>query len=451
MKRRINKLTAIMLTLIMIITLAACGKDKATEEKSAAETTAETTVSDKQKEQATEHKAESAEADKQDAGDVLKKKETVTLKNVMEEPPTEFEVVIGYPKNSKIIVEEGVYESYTTLRNEREKYELEIYLSIDSTTYDDNQEYAKEEPMYEELNFSGFECYGYQFSDSTYEVNMYLDYYEYEDVYLTVDISSCSEDSDDWENFYELYQHPEVQDILNSVVYTPIGEGRPDPEESDGGFVFESSGDSDYADENEFEWWNGEWYGWWCIQEGTGTYEQFNDIAWDAYADITADSDGTGTITLWDTETSREQPLVVCDLMFGAGYGDHGSMMSDNGTFFETDSWLPNVIDVVPDPIETYEWSVDPADCTVSHFEDMLEIVGYYIDPDDYENSMKYYIYLRPWGTEWEDVRSGDTSGCLYSNMMPVLYDDWYVPLMDQGVEQMPSSMAEGNTIIGVN
>ena len=41
---------------------------------------------------------------------------------------------------------------------------------------------------------------------------------------------------------------------------------------------------------------------------------------------------------------------------------------------------------------------------------------------------------------EWEDVRTGDTSGCLYRNMLPPDYDSWYAPLLAQGPADMPDS-----------
>lgn len=53
---------------------------------------------------------------------------------------------------------------------------------------------------------------------------------------------------------------------------------------------------------------------------------------------------------------------------------------------------------------------------------------------------VRFRLYLRPWGMEWEDVRTGDTSGCLYRNMLPPDYDSWYAPLLAQGPADMPDS-----------
>ena len=188
--------------------------------------------------------------------------------------------------------------------------------------------------------------------------------------------------------------------------------------------------------------WDGQWYGWWCIQDGTGAYEKFNSIAWDAYAEIEDYADGTGYITLWDTETTKDAPLVRGYVNFD----EDNVLTTEYCTFYDSGSWLPDVVDVVP--MDFYDWSVDPANSSVSQFDHMVEISGYYADPENAENTMFYYIYLRPWGMHWEDVRGGDTSGCLYSDMMPVLYDDWYLPLWHMGVETLPASIGDGFALI---
>ena len=87
-------------------------------------------------------------------------------------------------------------------------------------------------------------------------------------------------------------------------------------------------------------------------------------------------------------------------------------------------------------------------DSTVSHFENMLEITGHYESPENPSDSFDYYIYLRPWGTTWDDVRNGDTSGCLYKDMMPLYHDNWYISLLNLGYERPVSTFQEGIDII---
>lgn len=193
---------------------------------------------------------------------------------------------------------------------------------------------------------------------------------------------------------------------------------------------------------NEDSFWNGQWYGWWCVKYASGDYETFDSIAWDIYAVIEDYGDGSGYITLWDTETTRARPLVRGDVNFDP----FGVMTSGSCTFYDGGEWLPNVVTVQPK--EIYDWYVDPESSSVSHFENMIEIEGFYEDPNNDDNYFTYYMYLRPWGTRWDDVAAGDTSGCIYSDMMPVIYDDWYLPLLELGVEELPNSIAEGFALI---
>ena len=51
-----------------------------------------------------------------------------------------------------------------------------------------------------------------------------------------------------------------------------------------------------------------------------------------------------------------------------------------------------------------------------------------YVDPENEENGAYIYFVLRPWGMDWEDVRNADTADMLYADMMPVEYEDWYLP-----------------------
>lgn len=207
--------------------------------------------------------------------------------------------------------------------------------------------------------------------------------------------------------------------------------------------------DDPYAEDDPAmaaDFWAGQWYGWWCIKDATGDYEIFNDIAWDLYAEIEDYGDGTGYLTMWDTETSREVPLVRGYLNFEEGFGSEPALVSDYCTFFDGGEWLPEAVTV--HYMDFDNWYVDPAVSTVSQFENMIEIVNYYEDPENSENYFAYYMYLRPWGMEWGDVAEGDTSGCIYSDMMPILYGDWYLPLLDMGVDTLPGSLAEGFEII---
>lgn len=196
-----------------------------------------------------------------------------------------------------------------------------------------------------------------------------------------------------------------------------------------------------------YDWWEGAWYGWWCIRNGTGSYAPATGIAWDAYAEIKVSNDNSGVITIWDTGIDREDALIRAYADFGPGSTSRGAVVTQRVVFFPRGYWN-NGMEAVTMEDSTQGWTIDPADSTVSHFENMLEITGHYQNPDDAADSFDYFIYLRPWGTLWEDVRSGDTSGCLYSDMMPLYHDNWYLSLLNLGYNAPPPSFEEGITII---
>ena len=163
------------------------------------------------------------------------------------------------------------------------------------------------------------------------------------------------------------------------------------------------------------DWWNGEWYGWWKMSGCYGYYESMEGNWWDVCGDIDIGTDYTGTITLWDEDYTRSDPMVSAQVSLSeAGTGEHGTVMSEGG-------WFTNVA------LEHADWIVDP---DLLDYDDMIWISGDYEDGDD---EFHYDIYLRPWGLYWEDM---DESG------YPYRYTDWYLPLIDAG-KSMPDAIGE--------
>ena len=161
------------------------------------------------------------------------------------------------------------------------------------------------------------------------------------------------------------------------------------------------------------DWWNGEWYGWWKMSGCYGSYESMEGNWWDVCGDIDIGTDYTGTITLWDEDYTRSEPMAVVQVSLSeAGTGDHGTVMSEGG-------WFTNVA------LEHADWIVDPA---LLDYDDMIWISGDYEDGDD---EFHYDIYLRPWGLYWDDVEEENR---------PYLYADWYLPLIDAG-KSMPDAV----------
>lgn len=165
------------------------------------------------------------------------------------------------------------------------------------------------------------------------------------------------------------------------------------------------------ASQNEF--WNGDWYGWWIMTGCSGDYEDLEGAWWDICGAIDIGGDGTGTVTLWDEDYTKSEPMVSASVSLSDdGTSIYGTMTSEGGAFTDI-------------ALEHGDWIVDPG---LVDYGDMIHIDG------DYENggdAFHYDIYLRPWGTYWVDVDEED---------LPNLYDSWYLPLID-AEEPMPDSI----------
>ena len=211
-----------------------------------------------------------------------------------------------------------------------------------------------------------------------------------------------------------------------------------------------SSGGGEAVPTGNYDWWDGDWYGWWAIKNGTGVYQKPSEmnLVWDAFAEIEVYNDNTGRVTIWDTGTSRDEAMIIAyDIIYEPGVSELGRLVSKRVDFFPYGHWN-NGMEADTMSEREVGWTIDPADSTVSHFENMLEITGRYESPENPDDSFDYYIYLRPWGTKWDDVRNGNTEGCLYKDMMPLYHDDWYTSLLNLGHERPTSTFQEGIDII---
>ena len=163
------------------------------------------------------------------------------------------------------------------------------------------------------------------------------------------------------------------------------------------------------------DWWNGAWYGWWKMTGCSGSYESMEGQWWDVCGEIAIGADYTGSVTLWDEDYTRANPMALASVSLNeAGTGEHGTVMSEGGWF--TDTALAHA-----------DWIVDPG---LLDYDDLIWIDGDYENGD---NAFHYDIYLRPWGLYWEDM---DESG------YPYRYTDWYLPLIDAG-KSMPDAIGE--------
>ena len=161
------------------------------------------------------------------------------------------------------------------------------------------------------------------------------------------------------------------------------------------------------------DWWNGAWYGWWTMTGCSGAYESMAGQWWDACAVIDIGLDYTGTVTIWDEDYSKADPMSQATVTLNsAGVGEHGTVMSESGYFTNL-------------PLEHADWIVDPAiNSRFPDVENMICIEGWY---EDGEDEFYYEVYLRPWGQLWDDFAAD------YPDDVPYYYDDWYLPLVEAG------------------
>ncbi len=156
-------------------------------------------------------------------------------------------------------------------------------------------------------------------------------------------------------------------------------------------------------------YWDGDWYGWWMMENCTGYYADLEGYWWDLCAEIDIDESGEGVMVLWDEDFSRDDPLgtVYIRIDTESGAGKHGSLVSVSGSFEIGD-------------IGEGDWNASPAD---AGYDDCLMFTG---TVQDGEDSYEYTIVLRPWGTLWDDVEE---------DFLPYYYDDWYLPLIEENAE----------------
>lgn len=161
------------------------------------------------------------------------------------------------------------------------------------------------------------------------------------------------------------------------------------------------------------DWWNGDWYGRWYMYGCKGSYDEIELKYWDCEARISIDAGTyTGTMELWDDEQYQNMGGIgLVDVRLSEnGTGEHGTLMSEGGWFEEK-------------TLAHADWIIDPA---LSDYENMITITGDYDDGEG--NSYYFAMTLRHWGELWEDVDE---------DARPWSYEEWYKPMIEDGVTKM--------------
>lgn len=173
---------------------------------------------------------------------------------------------------------------------------------------------------------------------------------------------------------------------------------------------------TELAEPSFTDWWEGDWYGWWLVSDCTGDYESIDGMWWDVCGTIDVQSDLTGTLELWDEDGNRNELICLADVSFL----EDGTMVSESGEF----------MDVI---LAHADWLIDPG---VELYDDTIVLDGFY---DGVEGEYSYMVFLRPWGTLWDDMEE---------DMLPAYYD-WYYGLVLSGTA-MPDFIGGGPADISV-
>ena len=163
---------------------------------------------------------------------------------------------------------------------------------------------------------------------------------------------------------------------------------------------------------DDIGYWEGDYYGWWVIDnviEGDSSPE---GNWWDCCMTLDINADGTGTIVIWDEDYGKNDPIAEAAVSV-SNYAGVTRIVSESGQF-------------LGDEVKHADW-LFYSDAT--EYKDTL---GFTITYEDDSLKMDCYFFLRQWGTIWDDVEESD---------MPDLYDSWYLPLIKDGVATAPETV----------
>ena len=170
------------------------------------------------------------------------------------------------------------------------------------------------------------------------------------------------------------------------------------------------------------DWWNGDWYGWWIVTGADGDFEGWNNNWWDCCANISIDADYTGSVIIWDETLPKDNAVSEASVSLNsAGTGEHGTLFSEGGYFLDGE-------------LSHADWIVDPG---LMNYDGLICIDGWY---EDETGSFKYSMYLRPWGTLWDDIAADDPDN------LPYYYESWYLPLVEAG-KAMPDVLGSMDSL----
>lgn len=219
---------------------------------------------------------------------------------------------------------------------------------------------------------------------------------------------------------------PKKPDDMDLVSYSIKGgsSGSSSGKDSDSGSDEDDSDDSDDSkdskasgDDASFDFYNGDWFGWWMIDAHADDYTPYHGKKFDVLCRIDMNDDGkTGTIRMWDFgEYSYDHPFAEVEISLTDGTDDNIKAIKSKSGYFSDDK------------ISKGDWTADPG--LYTQYSDYILLYDNFTDSSG-TDAYDYYIHLKKWGADWEDFGG-------YPNRY-----DWYKDLVDKG-ESMPDTLPE--------
>jgi len=241
-------------------------------------------------------------------------------------------------------------------------------------------------------------------SNGTGTINMFGEVYDltYSDKNLIISGLSCPYTREGKNIVLTMYE--------NTMEYTLA------PTDSFVGAPTAANSGSGELDPSQLEYWEGDWYGWWAINDVDVGDTSLEGSWWDCCANLELDENGSGTMYIWDEDCSRSDPMSECGMTVSIVNGNVARFCSEDGWFYES-------------PVQHADWLCYSDD---DQFADVMWFEGHFKGDND---EFDFTVYMRPWGTLWDDVAEVEP------DTMPYYYYDWYLPLVEGGAAEAPETI----------
>lgn len=166
---------------------------------------------------------------------------------------------------------------------------------------------------------------------------------------------------------------------------------------------------------DDLQYYAGDWYGWWCFGDVIEGDPDLEGSWWDCCMSLDIQEDGSGTITIWDQDYGKDDPIALVEVTVTVTNGV-ALIISESGQFMDC-------------PVGYADWYFYSDEGMYDN------TLGFWAMYEDEEYQIDCYFLIRPWGMLWDDVAAVDPHN------VPGLYEDWYLPLIGSGVTKAPETV----------